>query len=101
MALSNTPSSSMHSMATAVLVALLVASALVSSTYAEFGKMECIGVNYNCNQFPGSRKCGDSCRDKARSQGSSSYSSKCQPAVAPFQCCCTVKDPHHPWPPSS
>jgi len=34
MALSNTPSSSMHSMATAVLVALLVASALVSSTYA-------------------------------------------------------------------
>ncbi|AQK48298.1 hypothetical protein Zm00014a_027905 [Zea mays] len=77
---------------------VLMASALVS---AEIGKKECTDVNYDCNRFPGSRKCGDSCRDKARAEGSSNYASACEPAVAPFKCCCTVKDPHHPWPPSS
>ncbi|CAD6253611.1 unnamed protein product [Miscanthus lutarioriparius] len=88
-------------MAAAVFVALLIVSALVSSTYAEIGKKECTNVDYDCNRLPGSRKCGDSCRAKARSEGSSNYASACEPAVAPFKCCCTVKDPHHPWPPTS
>ncbi|EES10279.2 hypothetical protein BDA96_05G236900 [Sorghum bicolor] len=103
MAFWDTKQQDAHWTAAVVLVAVLVVvPSLLTSTYAEIGKMECVHVDYLC--FYHLDQCDAMCKDKASAEGSENYRTGCDgPGPDPrHQCCCTTLPPGPPppfWPP--